>query len=293
MPNLINLPSFSEDGDLHIVIETPRGSRVKFDYDPKLETFALAKSLLTGLTYPHDWGFVPSTKADDGDPIDVMVVHDGTTFPGIVLTCRLIGVLQIEQKSKGKVERNDRLFAVPRRSHSEEALHDVRDLSAPIQQELEKFFIATDELEEKSLKVLGWKGPKVAMQAVEAAAKSSRTAGRTELMETAIRFFAGGLIVSLFAVVADVLRPKSLAGLFRAAPSVALATLPLAFWKDGASTVSVEGRSMIFGAVALAAYSFVVCQLLMRARWSAEAATIAALAGWLVVALGLERALPG
>ncbi len=172
MPNLINLPSFTEDGDVYVVVETPRGSRAKFDYDPKLEMFELSKSLLTGLTYPHDWGFVPSTKADDGDPIDVMVVHDATTFPGTMLTCRVIGVLQIEQKSNGKRERNDRLFAVPRRSHSEQALRDVRDLSRPIQQELEKFFNATDELEKKSIEVLGWKGPKAAMQAIKVAAKS-------------------------------------------------------------------------------------------------------------------------
>jgi inorganic pyrophosphatase len=102
MPNLINLPPFTEDGDVCVVIETPRGSRAKFDYDPKLKTFTLSKSLLTGLTYPYDWGFVPSTKADDGDPIDVMVVHDAATFPGIILTCRVIGILQIEQKHKGR-----------------------------------------------------------------------------------------------------------------------------------------------------------------------------------------------
>ena len=76
MPNFINLPPFTEDGDVHVVVETPRGSRAKFAYDPKLETFILSKSLLTGLTYPHDWGFVPSTKADDGDPLDIMVIHD-------------------------------------------------------------------------------------------------------------------------------------------------------------------------------------------------------------------------
>ena len=81
MPNLTNLPPFTEDGDVYVVVETPRGSRAKFDYDPKLKTFTLSKSLLTGLTYPHDWGFVPSTKADDGDPIDIMVVHDAATFP--------------------------------------------------------------------------------------------------------------------------------------------------------------------------------------------------------------------
>jgi len=79
MPNLFNLPPFTEDGDVYVVVETPRGSRAKFDYDPKLKTFTLSKSLLTGLTYPHDWGFVPSTKADDDDPIDIMVVHDAAT----------------------------------------------------------------------------------------------------------------------------------------------------------------------------------------------------------------------
>ena len=86
-------------------------------------------------------------------------------------------------------------------------------------------------------------------------------------MEHVIRFLAGGLVVSLFA--ADVLRPKSFAGLFGAAPSVALATLTLAFWKHGGGYVATEGRSMIIGAIALAVYSFLVCQLLMRVRSSA------------------------
>ena len=103
---------------------------------------------------------MPSTKADDGDPLDIMVIHDAATFPGIVLTCRIIGILQIEQKSKGKAERNDRLFAVPRRSHAEQGLRDVRDLSKPIQQELEKFFIATDELEDKNWRSSGGKAPR-------------------------------------------------------------------------------------------------------------------------------------
>src|SRR6201986_2614316 len=177
MPNLITLPPFTKDGDIYVVGDTPRGSREKFDYDPTLQTFRLSKSLLTGLTYPHDWGFVPSTKADDGDPIDIMVVHDAATFPGIVLTCRLIGILQIEQKSKGKTERNDRLFAVPKDSHSEQALKDVRDLSESIQQELEKFFKATDELEDKKLTIIGWKGPKAAMQAIKDASKSFNKKG--------------------------------------------------------------------------------------------------------------------
>jgi inorganic pyrophosphatase len=170
MPNFLNLPPFTEDGDVHVVVETPRGSRAKFAYDPKLETFILSKSLLTGLTYPHDWGFVPSTKADDGDPLDIMVIHDAATFPGIVLTCRVIGILQIEQKSKGKAERNDRLFAVPRRSHSEQGLRDVRDLSKAIQQELEKFFITRT----KHWKSSGGKAPRLRRRRSRTAPRSFR-----------------------------------------------------------------------------------------------------------------------
>ena len=172
MPNFINLPAFTDDGDVYAVIETPRGSRAKFAYDPKLETFTLSKSLLVGLTYPHDWGFVPSTKAPDGDPLDVMVIHDAATMPGLVVTCRVIGILQVRQKSNGKAERNDRLFAVPRHSHSEKGLRDVRDLSEAIQEELEKFFKATDELEDKTLQIIGWKGPKTALKAIMDAAKT-------------------------------------------------------------------------------------------------------------------------
>jgi inorganic pyrophosphatase len=178
MPNFINLPSFTDEGDVYVVIETPRGSQAKFDYDPSLKAFTLSKSLLTGLAYPHDWGFVPSTKAEDGDPIDIMVLHEAATFPGVVLTCRVIGIVEIEQKSKGKTERNDRLFAVPRNSHAEQKLNDVRELSKPIQEELEKFFKATDELEDKTLNVLGWKGPKAAVTAIKESAKSFKKGGK-------------------------------------------------------------------------------------------------------------------
>jgi inorganic pyrophosphatase len=103
---------------------------------------------------------VPSTRADDGDPVDIMVIHDAATFPGVVLTCRIIGILQIEQKSKGKAQRNDRLSAVPRRSHSEQGLRDVLDLSKPIQQELAKFSSQLTSLKTKSWKSSGGKVPR-------------------------------------------------------------------------------------------------------------------------------------
>jgi hypothetical protein len=108
-----------------------------------------------------------------------------------------------------------------------------------------------------------------------------------------IRFIAGGAVVLVFAVLGDLLRPKSFAGLFGAAPSVALATLTLAFWKEGPAYVAVEGRSMVLGALALALYSIVVCQLMVRARMSALPATICATAVWLTGALSLKHMLVG
>ena len=112
-------------------------------------------------------------------------------------------------------------------------------------------------------------------------------------MDYLIRFVAGGIVVSAFAVLGDVLRPKSFAGLFGAAPSVALATLSLALWNQDSGYVSIEARSMILGALALAAYSLSVCQLLMRLRWSALAATTATILLWLAVAVGSKQLLLG
>jgi hypothetical protein len=107
-------------------------------------------------------------------------------------------------------------------------------------------------------------------------------------LEYVIRFVAGGVVVSAFAVLGDMLRPKSFAGLFGAAPSIALATLSLAFWKQGGGYAAIEGRSMVLGSIALAAYCFVVCQLLMRVRWSALTSTAVAAVAWFAVALGLK-----
>jgi inorganic pyrophosphatase len=172
MTNLLKIPAFSDDGDLHVVIETPRGSRAKLKYNPKIKSFTLSKSLLAGLTYPYDWGFIPGTVSEDGDAVDVMVIHDAATYPGMVLTCNVIGVLQIEQIKKRKSERNDRVFAAPCGSHAERDLSDVRKLSSAQREELVKFFIATDELENKQLNILGWKGPKVALKTIKKAEKA-------------------------------------------------------------------------------------------------------------------------
>src|ERR1700748_664908 len=101
------------------------------------------------------------------------------------------------------------------------------------------------------------------------------------MTEYIVRFLVGGVVVSAFAMLGDLLRPKSFAGLFGAAPSVALATLGIAIWKHGESYAASQSLSMITGAVALAIYSIVVCQLLMRARIRALPATLLSIVVWL------------
>ena len=166
MTNLLKLPTWADKHHIYAVVETPRGSTCKLDFDPELWAFTLAKPLMAGLTYPYDWGFIPSTKAEDGDPLDLLVIHDAQTYPGVVLRCRPVGILEVEQKKKGKTkERNDRVFAVPDRSPLETDLEDVRRLPSRARDELEQFFLATNALEEKEIKFLGWHGPAHAIKA--------------------------------------------------------------------------------------------------------------------------------
>jgi len=165
--NLAKLSTWADKTHVHAVVETPRGSHCKLEFDPKLRAFTLAKPLMAGLTYPCDWGFIPSTRAPDGDPLDVLVIHDAATYPGLVLRCTPIGVLEILQTSKGEKERNDRIFAVPDRSPFEGDLQDVRKLPARAVEELEKFFQETDALEDKKLEFLGWRGPTRAIKTIK------------------------------------------------------------------------------------------------------------------------------
>jgi inorganic pyrophosphatase len=167
MANLLKLPTWADDEHVFAVVETPRGSTCKLDFDADLRVFTLAKPLMAGLTYPYDWGFIPSTKAEDGDPLDVLIIHEARTYPGVVLRCRPVGTLELQQKSKGKKERNDRVFAVPDRSPLETDLQDVRRLPSRAREELEQFFRATNALEDKELDFLGWRGPSRAIKTIK------------------------------------------------------------------------------------------------------------------------------
>jgi len=152
---------------LRVVIETPKGSRNKFALDSKEHIFELKKVLPTGMAFPYDFGFVPSTKAEDGDPIDVLVLMDEPAFPGCVLTCRPIGVIEGEQGDKKDKERNDRIVAVEQDAHSWEDIKTIDDLGKQFVKELEEFFVNYHKLSGKQYRVIGLKGPNQARKLVK------------------------------------------------------------------------------------------------------------------------------
>jgi inorganic pyrophosphatase len=150
-----------------VVIETPKGSRNKFAFNPDDHIFELKKVLPAGMTFPYDFGFVPSTEADDGDPVDVLVLMDEPAFPGCVLKCRPIGVIQGEQGLKKKKVRNDRIIAVERDAHSWADIKTVGDLGKQFVRELEEFFVDYHKLSAEQYRVLGLKGRAQARKLVE------------------------------------------------------------------------------------------------------------------------------
>jgi inorganic pyrophosphatase len=156
---------------LRVVIETPKGSRNKFAFNGDDHIFELKKVLPAGMAFPYDFGFVPSTLADDGDPVDVLVLMDEPAFPGCVLKCRPIGVIQGEQGDKKKKVRNDRIIAVEKDAHSWADIQTVNDLGKHFVRELEEFFVDYHRLSGKQYRVLALKGRAHARKLVKSGMK--------------------------------------------------------------------------------------------------------------------------
>lgn len=168
------LPPFdAEASGLTVVIETPKGSRNKYAFDPKEGIFELRKVLPAGMAFPYDFGFVPSTLAGDGDPLDVLVLMDEPAFPGCKLKCRLVGVIEGEQGSKGDRERNDRIVAVEAGNHSFSHVKRIDDLGKPFEREIEEFFVNYHHLVGKEYRILALKGPAAAARRVKQAMKAA------------------------------------------------------------------------------------------------------------------------
>ena len=127
--NLTRLDAWdAESGALNVLIETPKGGRNKFKYDPGARLFELSKVLPHGAVFPFDFGFVPSTLGDDGDPLDVLVLMQESAFPGCKVACRLLGVIEAEQTEGGETERNDRLIAVAKHSQDHAEVRSLKQL---------------------------------------------------------------------------------------------------------------------------------------------------------------------
>lgn len=162
---------------LQIVIETPKSSRNKYAYDAGRHCFQLKKVLPAGMVFPYDFGFVPSTRADDGDELDVLVLMDEPAFPGCVLGVRLLGVITGEDKlPDGKMQRNDRLLAVACASDLYADMRHVDDLPKPLLRHMEEFFQNYPRvLSQKEFRLLATEGPEVAAQLVEKSRSVSRS----------------------------------------------------------------------------------------------------------------------
>ena len=161
-------PRDKDDKQLfQVVIETPKGSRNKYAFDPHNRVFELKKVLPAGMAFPYDFGFLPSTKGGDGDPLDVLVLMDEPAFPGCVLKCRVIGVIEGEQGSKKEKERNDRIVAIEQQNHSRADIKQIRDLGDEFCRELEEFFINYHGLSDEKFRVIAVKGPNAARELIK------------------------------------------------------------------------------------------------------------------------------
>ena len=154
------------------IIETPKGCRNKFDYDPESNLFMLGGLLPEGMMFPFDFGFIPSTLGEDGDPLDILVLMDAPAHVGCLMEVRIIGIITAEQTEDGKTETNDRLLGVAIHSYDHEDLESIGDVSKTLLDQLEEFFISYNKQRGKKFRVTGAGGPKKALRLLKAGMKA-------------------------------------------------------------------------------------------------------------------------
>jgi len=165
-PRLSELATVDREAKcINVIIETPKGARTKLAYDPEREAFVVKKVLPQGMSFPFDFGFIPSTRGQDGDPLDVLVLMDESVPSGSIVPSRLIGVLEATQTEKdGACERNDRLIAISQSCQLFAEVRKLVDLPDAVIRQIEQFFISYNEQEGKKFEIKGCHGRKRAEQ---------------------------------------------------------------------------------------------------------------------------------
>lgn len=187
--NLIELNAFDDEGEeLNVIIETPKGSRNKFDYDDELQIFKLGGVLPLGAVFPFDFGFVPSTLGGDGDPLDVLVLMDEPAFTGCLVRVRLVAVVEAEQTERGgETMRNDRLIGVAVESPLHSKVRSLAGLDENLLDGIEHFFVSYNEIKGKVFNPLGRFGSVRARNLVEEGVSRFKQSKKHSTSESGIK----------------------------------------------------------------------------------------------------------
>jgi|SRR5579872_6196776 len=166
-----------ESGLLNVIVETPRGSRNKFKHNEKHGLFMFDKALPIGQTFTFDFGFLPSTVGEDGDPLDALVLTNEPTFVGCLVPAKLLGVIEAEQTVADKTTRNDRFLTAPIEAKSQKPPEGTIDtLDLILAANIAKFFIVYNDLQDRKFKVLQISGPDRAMELIKEGIANARPA---------------------------------------------------------------------------------------------------------------------
>lgn len=150
--DLSRIPAQPKPGLINVLIEITAGSKNKYEYDKDLQAFALDRVLYSSVQYPYDYGFVPNTLADDGDPLDGMVMIDQPTFPGCVIAARPIGMLEMIDGG----DRDEKILCVPDKDPRYAKVRSLQDVAPHRLDEIAEFFKTYKNLEKKAVEILGW-----------------------------------------------------------------------------------------------------------------------------------------
>ena len=166
-------PFIEGTNNINAIVETPKGSRNKYAYDEKADLIKLKKALPAGMVFPFDFGFIPSTIAQDGDPMDILVLTDASTFSGCLVECKVLGIIKVEQEKHGEKVRNDRVIAVELDTRLYSSANNIDDLPEGLVNEIVNFFASYNNASDDVFTPLGNEGPDAAIKLIKDSIKKA------------------------------------------------------------------------------------------------------------------------